>query len=98
MNVVLPGTTNISEQPSDKNIIIIYPNPSTGNFTITFSEIINQAHIKIYNLPGDVIFEEFTLNESKKEITLNHIPQGIYFVHVFDGVTSYCKKIVVQSN
>ncbi|MFN0187457.1 MAG: T9SS type A sorting domain-containing protein [Bacteroidia bacterium] len=96
IDVVLPGTTSISEQTVDKNFIIISPNPSTGNFTITFPEIINQAAIKIYNLLGDNIFEEFTFNESKKEITLTNIPSGVYFVSVFDGEKSYCKKIIVQ--
>ncbi len=96
IDVVLPGTTSISEQTADKNFIIISPNPSTGNFTITFPEIINQAAIKIYNLLGDNIIEEFTFNESKKEITLTNIPSGVYFVNMFDGEKNYCKKIIVQ--
>ncbi|MBK7681284.1 MAG: T9SS type A sorting domain-containing protein [Bacteroidetes bacterium] len=75
---------------------MISPNPSSGNFTITFPEIINKAAIKIYNLLGDNIIEEFTFNESKKEITLMNIPSGVYFVCVFDGEKSYCKKIIIQ--
>lgn len=96
IDVLLPGTTSISEQATDKNFIMISPNPSSGNFTITFPEIINKAAIKIYNLLGDNIIEEFTFNESKKEITLMNIPSGVYFVCVFDGEKSYCKKIIIQ--
>lgn len=96
IDVILPGATSIFEQTANKNFIIITPNPSSGNFTITFPEIINKATIKIYNLLGDNIIEEFTYNESKKEVTLTNVPSGVYFVSVFDGEKSYCKKIIVQ--
>lgn len=78
------------------NSFIISPNPASGNFTISFEETIVKGSVKILNILGENVFAENIFNESEKEINLENISQGIYFVKVFDGEKSYCKKLMVE--
>jgi hypothetical protein len=83
---------------STENSFLISPNPSSGNFEIKFSEIINKGAIEIYSVLGKRFFSSTIFNESKKEIQLKNISSGIYFLKIFDGEKSYCRKIVVERN
>ncbi|MEP7170786.1 MAG: T9SS type A sorting domain-containing protein, partial [Bacteroidota bacterium] len=79
------------------NLFLISPNPSSGNFSISFKEII-KGNIEIVNPLGENVFTENISNESKKEINLKNIPGGIYFVKVFDGEKYYCRKIIIEQD
>ena len=74
----------------------ISPNPSPGKFTIRFAQYLSKVSIEIYNSIGEKVWNENICNESKKEIKLNNISNGIYFVKVFDGERSYCKKLIIE--
>ncbi len=63
------------------NLFFISPNPSSENFVITFSRFINNGDIEIYNVLGEDIFSDKIMNESKKEIQLKNVRDGIYFVN-----------------
>jgi hypothetical protein len=88
---------SIEEFPSNYEINILQ-NPSSGNFTIVFQNMIKTGVIKIYNAVGINIFEEPVFGEFKKDIKLKNISSGIYFVKVFDGEESYCKKLIIEDN
>lgn len=66
--------------------IRIYPNPSSGQFTIEVEKPEN-ALIEIYNILGEKIFEN-KITDSKTKINLNH-EAGIYFLKIKTG-----KKII----
>ena len=93
--VSTPCNVGINEIVLD-NSFLISPNPSSGNFEIKFSETINKGTVEIYNVPGERIFSSTIFNETKKEIHLKNSSGGIYFVKVFDGEKSYCRKIIVE--
>ncbi len=74
----------------------IYPNPSAGNFNVSFNNTIEKGFVKILNILGETILTEDINHESSKEIKLNNISRGIYFVNVFDGERNFSKRIVIQ--
>lgn len=76
--------------------ISIFPNPSSSNFIISFERTILKGQVEILNILGENVFLNNIFSESKKEINLKNISSGIYFVKVFDGEKSYCKKIIVE--
>jgi hypothetical protein len=76
--------------------ISISPNPSPGIFTITFPENFQKGKIEIYNVMGEKMYSDEINNTLKKEIHLKNINAGVYFVKVFDGEKSYCKKLIVE--
>jgi hypothetical protein len=78
------------------SFIFSFPNPSTRNFTLYFGQYLSKGSIEIYSAIGEKVWNEYINNESKKEINLKNISDGIYFVKVFDGEKSYCKKLIVK--
>ncbi len=96
IKVFYDNSTGIVNNTAGNNAITIFPNPSNGNFTITFPDITNNGSIEIYSALGERIFSEPVSLTSKKEINLKNISRGIYFVKVYDGEKYYCKKIIVE--
>lgn len=74
----------------------IFPNPTSGQFIITFNKVIAKGVIEISNVIGENIFKENIFNESRKEITVKDISQGIYLAKVFDGEKMFTQKIIIQ--
>ncbi len=100
VNEVQNVSTQVEEiQAVNANELFIYPNPSTGNFTISFEKEIIQGRIEMVNILGTRInigIAENIFNQSKKEINLNDISSGIYLMRVFDGEKQFCKKIIIE--
>jgi hypothetical protein len=63
------GNTSISESKK----LFVYPNPSTGIFTISA-----KANIEVYNIVGDLILSENNVTS----IDLTAVPKGMYFVRL----------------
>lgn len=78
------------------NSFFINPNPSEGNFIISFDGTFMKGKIEILNILGEDIYSENIFNESKKEINIKNISDGLYFVKVFSGGKSYCKKLIIE--
>ena len=76
--------------------LLISPNPSAGDFVITFSGIINQGTVEIYTVMGERIFSKAVSLTSNLEINLKNSSPGIYFVKVMDGERRYSQKIMIQ--
>ncbi|MDD3079545.1 MAG: autotransporter-associated beta strand repeat-containing protein [Paludibacter sp.] len=59
----------------------VLQNPTNGLFTITTNELVENAHIMVYNLQGKIIFRS-TVNSfvSNFEIDLRDQPDGIYLM------------------
>ncbi|HKR06557.1 MAG TPA: T9SS type A sorting domain-containing protein [Bacteroidia bacterium] len=88
-------TVGINELTTD-NLVLISPNPSVGNFIISFEGTFKKGNVEIVNILGKTVFTENIFNQSKKEINLKNVYPGIYFVKVFDGERQFCKKIIIE--
>ncbi|MBK8415147.1 MAG: T9SS type A sorting domain-containing protein [Bacteroidetes bacterium] len=96
MNVILPTGINIIEP--EKNTISFSPNPTSGIFVINFPENFQKGKIEIHNVLGELVYVDRMDEINKKEINLKNINSGVYFVKVFDGERSYCKKLIVEQD
>ncbi len=74
------------------NLILIYPNPSEGEFRIenTNSKI---ERVEIYNIIGEIIFSK-EINSGKETIKLNQ--KGIFICKIIAEEKTYEKKIIIQ--
>ena len=72
----------------------IFPNPTSGVFTIDFDKAISWQ-LYIYNLTGELIVTHLS---KKQAITLDFsvYPKGIYFINIHKGDGIYFKKLVIQ--
>jgi uncharacterized repeat protein (TIGR03803 family) len=80
--------------------IYVYPNPASASFALKIEDEIEKgAVVTISNSSGVKFLEiniENTSKESLKNIPINDLPEGIYFVRVLiDNKNSYSTKIVV---
>lgn len=79
--------------------IKIYPNPSDGNIYIDHGSISNEEPISltVYNIEGKKVFEKsISPNESTKEIDLEHIIDGVYFIEIKQGTKNIREKLIVK--
>jgi hypothetical protein len=77
--------TGISEQTQEAHLIV-YPNPTTGITTVEVQISLNtESEIEIYNLSGSVVQREkfiLTSGDSKKQIDISNLANGIYLLKV----------------
>ncbi len=85
--------TGINEFATQKEEAGIYPNPSSGLFTITSNSTIKK--IEVFNLIGEVIYQSF-LNTKQSTIDLGGFDKGIYFVQLQTEKGSMNRKIVLN--
>ena len=78
------------ESETENNVL--YPNPSTGRFTLELEE---ESHVTIYNVLGQIVM---TMNHvaGTQHIDLGNAPKGLYFVQIESGNTIDIKKITIE--
>lgn len=78
----------------------IYPNPSDGNFSISFTNNeINTFNISITDIKGSIIFNEKFENYSgyfSKTFDISDVSKGIYFINIEKEKYVKTIKIVVE--
>ncbi len=79
-----------------KSAFTIYPNPSTGIFTIQTENPISNANITIADLNGRIVHESKTENLDNKILDLNNLQNGIYILNISNGDYNHSQKIVKQ--
>jgi hypothetical protein len=93
----LKNTTSIQQNAG----FSVYPNPNNGSFVVNYSKgnssVQNSIQLKVLNVLGEEIYSE-TVNSTAlfKQVTLEGVKSGIYFVKVADGNTSNTTKIIVK--
>ena len=86
------GINNVNNQ----NGINIYPNPTSGIFTIQNSNLRLQSCI-IKNLLGAFVYTQKSNLSNQIKIDLSTQPKGIYFVEITDINNNYLnKKIIIE--
>ena len=94
---VLPnGLVEIGVNMSAK----LYPNPNDGNFTLEIDDkASHNLQLHIYNAIGEDVYQESFVSKGKltKNINLNRLSNGVYFLHLNtkDSVV-YRTKVVIS--
>lgn len=73
----------------------LYPNPTTGRFSVTFSKALNNALVFITDANGKII-SRFNANGYKVDFDLSQFSAGVYFVRLEDAGNIIVKKVVKQ--
>ncbi|MCH8317338.1 MAG: T9SS type A sorting domain-containing protein [Bacteroidetes bacterium] len=99
--IVVNILTGINLQSSISTVQLeVYPNPNTGEFTVTF-KIIEKQHInlKVFNIKGQVIYEE-NLSDFKgkyqNKIDMSGYAKGIYNLQLSTKEKTINKKIILE--
>jgi len=99
------STTGTVELSSDENNLEIFPNPSSGIFTINLHNC-RDVKICVYDVLGNCLLNKVYVNDVSPMINLSNQPKGIYFLEIvsypstqgFEGQSGerVVKKIVLQ--
>jgi len=63
--------------------IEVYPNPSSGIFTIRLPDVISKAELIVINTNGQIIFSKQIQNSTLEEIDITNHPAGRYNIEVY---------------
>ena len=72
--------------------ILIYPNPTNGDFTIY--NVNPKFSVEIFNLIGQKILEKQSMNSNS--LSVSKLSKGIYLIKITDATQSIIKKIVIN--
>jgi glycosidase len=100
------GIQQVEAGNSNSNSAVLYPNPSGGNFTLTFSmPVTGLATLEIYDISGKLIYtlrQNLSAGEQNIRANVNtgdgQVASGIYFYRLLAGQTVYNGKISVINN
>jgi len=72
----------------------VYPNPTTGIFTVEMTNLVDRGDITISNILGEVVLQHHYNNTEGTRIDLSRFEKGIYFLQVNDGKSIASQKIL----
>ncbi|HUM53390.1 MAG TPA: T9SS type A sorting domain-containing protein, partial [Chitinophagales bacterium] len=93
-NIIL-GVKNTSNK---NGVLDVYPNPSTGNFTINFeAKGTYPLNVKIIDLKGSTVFEKNVNHSEKSNIVVdaNDLSNGVYMINITAGKDNWVQKLMI---
>jgi len=72
---------NSIDNISDRNAIIIYPNPAIDHITIEKSSVMNSKHemLSVYNVHGQILIQQ-ALQQAKTDVDISKLEKGVYVI------------------
>jgi hypothetical protein len=88
--------SGLSQEPEARATIIVYPNPSSGIFTLEINGITHsdKVRVEIFSARGEKLLTKEMIGERKHLFSLSDRPAGIYFVRVITGQIAETIKVV----
>ncbi len=91
------GTTAYSNVVSVRNVdgenIILYPNPNNGQFVIEVKETVE---VSIYNVTGQIVYNNTFEDNSNNRIDLSNQKQGVYIVTYYYSDEVKTSKLIIK--
>jgi hypothetical protein len=84
---------NLSVSEVQKGGIVLYPNPTDGQFHVELTELTGEGSISVYDATGRwILTQEITGNA--QTIDVSHIATGVMLVKVTVGETDQIYRVV----
>jgi len=95
--VICSICTGISEY-GDQVGIHVYPNPSTGQFTVKFENNIGVTKVIVVNMLNEALFESSTeiVNGNAVHFDLSNYAEGVYFIRIKTANSEQVRKIIIR--
>lgn len=79
---------------SDSDNVIIYPNPSNGNFNIVLDNSAASYSVEILSITGLKVFEKSDITDAA--ISVDHLSKGTYIIKITKESKTINKKIIIK--
>jgi hypothetical protein len=74
----------------------VFPNPSTGQFSLKFDQPV-EGNVDVIDLMGRKVWNsKLSANQANYEIDLTSLPKGIYNLSIHTGKTVQSRKIILE--
>jgi hypothetical protein len=95
-NMACTPVVNVGlKENKEKEINIwMYPNPTQSHVTINLDYNADKARIKIFDITGRLLMEDWIRNSYTKLLDVSHYPSGIYFIEVSEGNSKAVEKLI----
>ncbi len=93
INVMTSGLTAVHAFPSD---VSVYPNPSSGKFTVDLGDVYGDIQVSVKNLSGQEIQLLQGVSSQAIEVDLTNHANSIYFIEVKSEKFSQTVKVIKQ--
>jgi hypothetical protein len=90
--IALNQITGIDDLQKDE--IKVYPNPCTEYFWINMDQYSEEVQVSIIDITGHILFQEQLQRANRKQISVQHLPTGMYFVRIQTSKNTVVKKII----
>ncbi len=81
---------------SSKLMMGIYPNPTTGQFTLSFEESAT-GDVGVFDHTGKQIHQQYLENQKRLNIDLAMFPAGLYVVRfINDGGDVHSGRVILE--
>jgi hypothetical protein len=79
--------------------INLYPNPTSGQFTIQWSVVSGWGAVEIYSVLGQRVYSQSTIHGAQSTIDISSQPNGVYLIRILDKDGNLLsQKKVVKTN
>ena len=103
-NGMMVGTNTLTSSVNELKIknegVTIYPNPTSGMFTIALTNSnLDKGNISITNILGELVYtaqEENTSTVFTKQLNLQNLTSGTYFIQIKNVEKVYTSKLIIS--
>jgi hypothetical protein len=94
----IAGNNKSGAEGSSNSLFRVYPNPTTGTFTLELQKEIHEGNtqVELFSMQGARIFSGELSGTLKYELSLSAQPLGIYLIRVTTGGTTESARIIRQ--
>ena len=87
---------DLGKDETVSNEYSMFPNPSSGDFTLVFKQEINNGFLSIYDMEGRLVQSESTISGKEQALKMNGLANGIYRFVVQSENKVVTGKIMIQ--
>jgi len=97
--VIVIGGTLIGET-EESTILKIYPNPTSGKFTINFEQVkSSEIKIALINLSGQVFYQDViksACSSVSTDVNIKGLSKGVYLLRIYGDFDSIYRQIILK--
>ena len=89
-------STNIAQ--AEASALVVFPNPTNGQFIITSDWNASHATIQVVDLNGKRVFQSIEALSAGQQlpVDLTNVDAGLYIVTVSDGLRTHYSKLIIE--
>lgn len=87
-------TTGVNSHPNNPLDVLIYPNSFRNSFRLSFSHVVPEATLGLYDIFGREHYFTVLYNTESADINLPDLAPGVYFARISEGRNRFSLRMV----